>query len=154
MNPCWEDIFNADINNWEERYRWEFNQDHLVFKSNESLVTNYRYLYEICLRLQKNSVYLITIVATDERNLEDGCYKLYYVFSQDRDDQFLILEYPLQKFDSSKYLLSEQPLSRYLKDGRVYPSIRKLFATAASFEREIFDLFDLVAVHHWKRVKG
>jgi len=100
MNPCWEDIFNADIKNWEERYRWEFNQDHLVFKSNESLVTNYRYLYEICLRLQKNSVYLITIVATDERNLEDGCYKLYYVFSQDRDDQFLILEYPLQKFDS------------------------------------------------------
>jgi Ni,Fe-hydrogenase III large subunit len=149
MNPCWEDIFNTGFENCEERYRWELNEDHLVFINRgkeKNLGSDYRQLLKVCEQLNKNAAYLVTIVATDERQFEDGCFKLYYVFSHDVDDQFLILEYPFQKFDSSKYLHSEHSLSRYLKDARIYPSIREVFAAAASFEREIFDLFDLVAV--------
>ena len=148
MNPCWDAVFKSNNENWEERYRWEFSQDHMVFNrgKEKNLGSDYRQLLKVCEQLNKNSAFLVTIVATDERQLEDGCFKLYYVFSHDVDDQFLILEYPLQQIDSSKYLSLEQPLSRYLKDGQIYPSIREIFATAVSFEREIFDLFDLVAI--------
>ena len=148
MNPCWENISNTSNESWEERYRWELNQDHLVFNRDKekNLGSDYRQLLKVCEQLNKNAAYLVTMVAADERQLEDGCFKLYYVFSHDVYDQFLILEYPFQKFDSSKYLHTELPLSRYLNDGRIYSSIRKLFAAAASFEREIFVLFDLVAV--------
>ncbi len=146
MNPCWEDVFHNDIGRWEERYRWEFNQDHLVLKSGESLLADYRYLHEICQLLQQQAAYLVTIVANDERRLEDECFKLYYIFSHEAEDHFLILEYALQKHNSAKNLHPEHLLSRYLLDGRAYPSIRDMIAAARSFEREIFDLFDLASV--------
>jgi Ni,Fe-hydrogenase III large subunit/Ni,Fe-hydrogenase III component G len=147
MNRCWDAVFNRSNENWEERYRWEFNQDHLVFSrgKEKNLVSDYRQLLKVCEQLNKNSAFLVTIIATDERQLEDGCFKLYYVFSHDIEDQFLILEYPLQQIDSSKYFHTDHSLSIYLEDARIYPSIRVVFAASAPFEREIFDLFDLVA---------
>lgn len=147
MNTVWEDIF-YDNTNWEARYRWEFNQDHLVFSrgTEKNLEGDHQQLLKVCEQLKQNEAYLVTIVATDERELEDGCFKLYYVFSHEVEDQFLILEYPIQKYDSSKYSNLEQLLARYLEDGRIYLSIRNVFSAAASFEREIFDLFGLVAI--------
>src|SRR6266700_4176026 len=143
MNPCWEDILDADFEHWEERYRWELNQDHLVFKSNKGLFSDYNQLCQICQRLQKQSAYLATIVANDERHLGDECFKLYYVFSHEVEDHFLILEYPLHEYTIPEYLPPDHALSRYLLHGRAYPSIRKIFAGATSFEREVFDLFGL-----------
>jgi Ni,Fe-hydrogenase III large subunit/Ni,Fe-hydrogenase III component G len=148
MKPYWEEVFSHKNENWEERYRWEFNQDHLVFnrEKEKGLESDHQQLLNVCEQLKKHEAYLVTIVATDERQLEDGCFKTYYVFSHDACDQFLILEYPLQKYDATKFPGLEQQLTRYLKVGRMYPSIRRVFAAATSFEREIFDLFDLVAV--------
>src|SRR6266702_6213557 len=143
MNPCWEDILDADFEHWEERYRWELNQDHLVFKSNKGLFSDYHQLCQICQRLQKQSAHLVTIVANDERHLEDECFKLYYVFSHNVEDHFLILEYSLHEYTIPEHLPPDHALSRYLLQGRTYPSIRKIFAGATSFEREIFDLFGL-----------
>ncbi len=143
MNPCWEDILDADSEHWEERYRWELNQDHLVFKSDKDLLSDYQQLCQICQRLQKQSAYLATIVANDERHLGDECFKLYYVFSHEVEDHFLILEYPLHEYTIPEYLPPDHALSRYLLHGRAYPSIRKIFAGATSFEREVFDLFGL-----------
>src|SRR2546421_9187350 len=142
MNSCWEDVFHSDIGDWDERYLWEFNQDHLVFKrGKKDLREDYQKLREICQRLREKSAYLVTAVASDERFLEDECFKLYYVFSHEIDDHFLILEYPF-----CEYVLPEHPFSKHLLEGRAYPSIRKVFAAAIPFEREIFDLFDLAAV--------
>ncbi len=143
MNACWEDILGADSEHWEERYRWELNQDHLVFKSDKDLLSDYQQLCQICQRLQKQSAYLATIVANDERHLGDECFKLYYVFSHEVEDHFLILEYPLHEYSIPEYLPPDHALSRYLLHGRAYPSIRRIFAGATSFEREIFDLFGL-----------
>ena len=145
MNPCWEDVFHNDTGRWEERYRWEFNQDHLVLKSDENLLLDYHRLHEAC-RLLQQAAYLVTVVANDERRLEDECFKLYYIFSHEAEDHFLILEYALQKHNPSKYVDTEPSLSSYLLDGRAYPSVRDIFAAARSFEQEIFDLFDLAAV--------
>ncbi len=146
MNTCWEDIFSASLKNWDERDHWETNQDHLVLKSGQNLLANHQQLHKACRHLQEKAAYLVTMVATDERYLEDGCFKLYYVFSHENKDHFLILEYPLRDLVLSERLLPENPLSGYLLSGRCYPTIRHIFAAAASFEREIFDLFDLVAV--------
>ena len=148
MNACWEDIFSAHIENWGERYCWELNQDHVVFKrgKEKKLESDYRRLSKVCEQLYKKSAYLVNIVATDERLLEDGCFKLYYVFSRDADDHFLILEYPLGEYTPAGGESREHSLSDYLPDGRAYPSIREAFAAAIPFEREIFDLFDLAAV--------
>lgn len=148
MNACWEEIFSTDFVNWEERYRWELNQDHIVYKrgKEKSLASDYKQLFKVCEQLSEKSAYLVTIVATDERHQEDGCFKLNYVFSQETDDHFLILEYPLCGYAFTENELPGQALSGYLPTGRVYPSIRKVFAAAFSFEREVFDLFDLIAV--------
>src|SRR5207248_145005 len=148
MNTCWEEIFSTDSKNWEERYRWELNQDHLVFKRGQekNLESDYRQLLQVCEQFCKKSAYLVTIAATDERIMEDGCFKLYYVFSHDADDHLLILEYPLCEYTFTKDGPVENSLSRYLPEGRAYPSIRKVFAAVTPFEREIFDLFDLAAI--------
>jgi Ni,Fe-hydrogenase III large subunit len=146
MNACWEDILEINVASSEEYYRWERNQDHLVFKSDKNLVVNCRQFLKICQQLQRENVYLVTIVANDERYLIDGCFKLYYVFSHAIEDQFLILEYPLQKHDSIEYQELGEPLLRYLLEGRSYPSLRLVFGAAESFEREILDFFDLAAV--------
>src|SRR2546421_6685222 len=128
MNACWEDIFSDDIKNWEERYRWELNQDHLVFKrgKEKKLESDYRQLLRVCEQLYKKSAYLVTIVATDERQLEDGCFKLYYVFSHNADDHLLILEYPLFEYALIEDESARHSLSRYLPEGRAYPCIGKV----------------------------
>ena len=73
MNPCWEEVFNNNNENWEERYRWELNQDHLVFNrgKEKNLGSDYRHLLKVCEQLHKNSAFLVTIITTDERQLED-----------------------------------------------------------------------------------
>src|SRR5438067_13383723 len=115
MNPCWEDVFHSDIGDWEERYCWELNQDHLVFKRRKKdLREDYQQLHAICQRLRKNSACLVTVVGSDEHRLEDECFKIYYVFSHYVSDHFLILEYPLCKYSLPEYLGSEHSFSRYL----------------------------------------
>src|SRR5436190_23927998 len=131
MNPCWEDVFHSDIGDWEERYRWELNQDHLVFKRRrKDLREDYQQLHAVCRRLREKSAYLVTVVVSDERYLEDECFKLYYVFSHEVKDHFLILEDPLHKYSLPEHLAPEHSFSRYLLSGRAYPSIHKVFAAA------------------------
>jgi len=147
MNTCWEDILlHTPDEYWEERDRWQSNQDQLVFINRGNLQANYQHLREMCQHLREQSAYLVTLVATDERHLEDGCFKLYYVFSHKDLDHFLILTYPLREHALPDYQLSENQLSGYLSSGRCYPSIRDIFVAAASFEREIMTLFGLFAV--------
>lgn len=81
---------------------------------------------EVAERLAALGYYLVTVVANDERELEDRRYKIYYVLSHPSVDLFVILEY-------------------LLVQGSVrYHSIRDLFGAAEPFEREICDLFGLL----------
>lgn len=147
MNTCWEDILlHTPDEYWEERDRWQSNQDQLVFRNRGNLQANYQYLREVCQCLQEQSAYLVTLAADDERDLEDGCFKLYYVFSHRDLDHFLILTYPLREHTLPDYQLSESQLSGYLLSGRCYPSIRDIFVAATSFEREFMAQYGLSAV--------
>jgi Ni,Fe-hydrogenase III large subunit len=146
MNNCWEGILpSTAIECWEERDRWEANQDYLVFRNNGNLLANCQQFHDICQRLRERSAYLVTMAATDERFLEDGCYKLRYVFSHQVKDHFLILEYPLSKHVPPTGS-PENGVNSYLQAGACYPSIRDEFKAAIPFERKIFDLVGLVAV--------
>ena len=82
-------------------------------------------LAELAKHLSQEKFYLVTAVANDERELEDNCFKLYYVFSHPSEDLFLLAEYLLQPTERS------------------YPSIHPFFAAAEPFEREIYSLFGL-----------
>ncbi len=83
-------------------------------------------LLHFCSRLREAGWYLVTLVANDERELEDGCFKLYSVFSHPVEDTFMTIEYGLQM-------------------GReTYPSICSIFPAVESFEWEIADLFGLL----------
>jgi Ni,Fe-hydrogenase III large subunit/Ni,Fe-hydrogenase III component G len=82
-------------------------------------------LRELAERLSRESYYLVTVVANDERELEDRRYKIYYVFSHLSADLFVIIEY-------------------LLDHGSVhYCSISDLVPAAEPFEREIRDLVGL-----------
>lgn len=67
--------------------------------------------------------FLVTVVANDERELEDHCFKIYYVFSHAREDVFLIVE--------------------YLLSGEEYPSIAPHFPAVERFQAEMADLMGL-----------
>ncbi|MEW5720168.1 MAG: NADH-quinone oxidoreductase subunit C, partial [Chloroflexota bacterium] len=73
-------------------------------------------------------VYLATVVANDERELEDHCFKIYYLFSHPIADLFLTVE----------YLLGQ--------GAEFYPSLFALFPAVDPFERKIRDLFGLKAI--------
>src|SRR3989338_6312851 len=61
---------------------------------------------------------LVNVIGTDERPI-DGCFRLYYVFSFDRTDQFLILRVSLPA------------------DNPSYPSVTPILPAAGGDEREI-----------------
>lgn len=67
--------------------------------------------------------YLVTAVANDERELEDGAFKLYCIFSHSHADIFLWVE----------YILPEEE----------YPSIADLFPGFEPFQHELADLMGL-----------
>lgn len=72
---------------------------------------------------------LVSIFATDERK-KDGCFKIHYVFSPDKDDAFIITKINIDE------------------NNPVYPSITHKIAAANWYEREIQDMFGLVPVGH------
>jgi Ni,Fe-hydrogenase III large subunit len=184
MNAHWKGLLE-DIPEglWEERPRHNRNECHLVFIRGELAEANYeevitrdcRQLGAICEQLRKASAVLVTVVASDERDTKDRCFKVYYVFSNslerecrteppsggapsdepDQQDQdcFLILEYPLlpaPKEDNKSSREPSRPKS-YISPGRAYPCLCGIFPAAEPFEREIFELFDLLAISKRKK---
>jgi Ni,Fe-hydrogenase III large subunit/Ni,Fe-hydrogenase III component G len=83
-------------------------------------------LREVVGRMRHSGYYLVTVVANDERELEDRRYKIYYVFSHGSDDLFAIIEYLLEY------------------KSQTYRSIRDIFPAVEPFEREICDMMGLV----------
>jgi Ni,Fe-hydrogenase III large subunit/Ni,Fe-hydrogenase III component G len=72
---------------------------------------------------------LVCIFATDERK-KDGSFKIHYVFSQDKNDAFIILRLNVDE--------------KNLK----YPSITNKIGAANWYEREIQDMFGLIPLGH------
>jgi Ni,Fe-hydrogenase III large subunit/Ni,Fe-hydrogenase III component G len=91
------------------------------------LVVEPEILMQLSQRLQDIGCYLVSMVANDERELEENCFKLYYLFSHPEENVFFIVEYDIrgQKTD--------------------YPSIYSIFPAVDPFEKEIVDLFGLHA---------
>src|SRR5262245_56300345 len=75
--------------------------------------------------LAADGFYLVSVVANDERELEDGCFKIYYLFSHPSADLFVMVE----------YLLTRK------QDG--YASLHQHFPAVDCFEREMLDLVGL-----------
>lgn len=76
-------------------------------------------------QLAAEGYYLVTVVANDERELEDRRYKIYYVFAHPSEDLFVIIEY-------------------LLKEGlEEYYSIWGYFPAVEPFEREMRDMVGL-----------
>lgn len=69
---------------------------------------------------------MVSVVGNDERELEDQCFKIYYILSHQGEDLFLTIEYPLE-FGHT-----------------VYPSLYHLFPAVDPFEREMCDLLGLM----------
>ncbi len=82
-------------------------------------------LHELAQQLAVEDYYLVTVVANDERELEDRRYKIYYVFSHPAADLFLTIEYLLDHGSAS------------------YCSIRDHFLAVEPFERELCDMVGL-----------
>jgi Ni,Fe-hydrogenase III large subunit/Ni,Fe-hydrogenase III component G len=85
-------------------------------------------LYELCKTLsdgtKAGSFYLVTVVGNDERELESGVFKLYYIFSHTEVDLFLWLEYRVKKEDR-------------------YPDIAAILPAFEPFQKELADLLGL-----------
>lgn len=79
-----------------------------------------------CIKLHELGYYLVTMVANDERELEDHCFKIYHLFSHPTDNLFVTLEYSIRVGQET------------------YPSITYIYPAAEVFEREIADLFGLL----------
>jgi len=82
-------------------------------------------LLKIAAHLQADNYYLVTVVANDERELEDHCFKIYYLFSHAFLDLFITIEYLLPR------------------GAEDYPSIYPHFGAVDSFEREIYAMYGL-----------
>ena len=107
------------IKNWLELPRRAANETHFILSDGDELV-------RLCAWAGKEGYYLCTLAANDERLLEDGVFKLYYVLS-DPANQLVIVEHPL-------------------KSGALeFPSIRGSFHSAEWLEREARDLFGIIA---------
>jgi len=82
-------------------------------------------LQAFCAKLYEMGYYLVTMVANDERELEDHCFKIYHLFSHPTDNLFVTLEYSIPHGQN------------------IYPSIIDNFPAAQVFQDEIADLFGL-----------
>lgn len=87
-------------------------------------------LGDLAHQLRAQGFHLVTLVATDERELIDRCFKLTYLFSPPNDDLFLFVEYPL---------LPSSPADRL-----TYSSLYPWFRAADPFEREMADMMGLL----------
>ncbi len=85
-------------------------------------------LRSLATRLSEQGFYLVTLVATDERELIDGSFKLTYLFSPPNEDIFLFVEHPLRPERS------EPPC---------YASLLSWFPSVDPFEREMADMMGL-----------
>ncbi|OQY28766.1 MAG: hypothetical protein B6243_11795 [Anaerolineaceae bacterium 4572_5.2] len=56
------------------------------------LVSDDARLLSLVEKLRDNGFYLLSITANDEQELEDYCFKLYYLFSHATNDLFLIMK--------------------------------------------------------------
>jgi Ni,Fe-hydrogenase III large subunit/Ni,Fe-hydrogenase III component G len=100
------------------------------------MVQSASHLFGLCGRLRSENCYLVTLVANDERELEDDCFKIYYFFSHPVDNVFLAIEYSL------------------LPGRDTYPSIFPIYPAVEPFEREIADLFGLLPEQKEPRVSS
>jgi len=82
-------------------------------------------LLDLARFLSGERFYLVTVVANDERELEDRRFKIYYMFSHPTTDLFVLVEY-------------------LLEHGRTrYPSLYEQFPAVDCFEREMLDMVGL-----------
>ena len=96
-------------------------QRHVVVNDGNTLLT-------ILTAARAQNCFLRAMTATDERLRESRSFKLYYLLSDDRDNQLIILETGVAK-----------------SDDLVYPSVRSIFPAVVSMEEQIYDLFGLKA---------
>ena len=80
---------------------------------------------ELTGKLDDDAYHLVTVVANDERELEDRRFKIYYVFSHPTADLLVTVEYLLQKGSEN------------------YQSIYDRFPAVDPFEREMVDMIGL-----------
>jgi len=99
-------------------YQSDPTQLHFLVNSSEDLQL-------FCAKLSEMEYYLVTVVANDERELEDHCFKIYYLFSHPTENLFVTLELSLKQGQHT------------------YPSIANMFPAAQLLEDEIADLFGL-----------
>lgn len=94
------------------------NELHFIIERGEDLLN-------LCRWARRQEYYLCTMVASDERMLEDNAFKLYYVFSAG-EGKFIILEHSLRDTPTR------------------YVSIRESFPAVIPLEQAAFDLFGLL----------
>jgi Ni,Fe-hydrogenase III large subunit/Ni,Fe-hydrogenase III component G len=97
------------------------NQRHVVVNDGNTLLT-------ILTAAREQNCFLRAMTVTDERLRESRSFKLYYLISDNREDQLIILETDVTK-----------------SDDLVYPSVRSIFPAVISTEEQIYDLFGLKA---------
>jgi Ni,Fe-hydrogenase III large subunit/Ni,Fe-hydrogenase III component G len=105
-------------------------ETHFVIENGQSLL-------RLCQWVQRNGYYLCTMVASDERLLEDNVFKIYYVLSGSQQD-LLILENPLTD--------TQHPTE--------FTSIREAFPSVAPLEEEACDLLGLSACNRTANDQG
>ncbi len=112
------------------------------------------------LRQQEKNWRLITMLATDrgapthaiESKPIDSRYRIFYLFScawqSSEQAPFLLIEYPLIDHSQSTFAdvsVNGLELLNALHKGEAYPSIAAYYRAAERFEREIRDVFHLIA---------
>ena len=125
MTGIHEGLTQCGVKMQHELPRRSHNEIHLVLPDEAELL-------RLCNWAQAQGYYLCTLAANDERMLEDGVFKLYYVLSNPADqagqhDQVIILEHPLKP----------GPISEFT-------SVREVFGSAQWLEDEAFDLYGLM----------
>ena len=101
-----------------ELHRLAQNQLHFLVQESQAML-------DLADRLEAQAYALVTLAANDERDLEDHCFKLYYLFSHPYEDLFLVIE------------------NNLLPNTEVYPSIWRRYPAVLPFEAEIASLFGL-----------
>lgn len=114
--------------NFLELPRKAANQRHFVIRNAQAL-------RQLLAWANQQGYYLANIVATDDRLLVDRAFKLYYILSGTKDE-IVILEH---------FVSADNP---------VYDSIADVFPNAQPLEKEIGDMFGVIARDKEQRVSG
>lgn len=110
-----------------ELHRIPTNQVHFLIREGINLPN-------LCSQLRQENYYLLSVIANDERELEDRCFKIYYLFSHPAEDLLLILENALPP------------------GAQTYFPIFESFPAVIPFEREIADTFGLFPMTDASRI--